>query len=331
MKITITPRRTLILILLLSLPLCLAAAEQSANLEGSVPAGGTHTTRLKNLPQNTHLTIGIEITGTGASIYLAKEKPISTKRQKEWVIYASRVDGKTRFELQIPESANYHLVIDNREALVAKEFKLSIKAAIAEDKISQNYRELQKLEDKLREYFKFDNIVFSIRRCNTANAFTDDRTIIICQEIGDALAKKMQDKKLASDVLTFIVMHEIGHALLKQWGYPFFDNEEVADEFATAMLVMFNQAGRARTQAEFFSRISSDSKRLHKNGKYDRHPLSAQRARNILKWLGDRSLVKRWQRIFVPHFQTPILKQMQASATPWVDRELVTNELNRRK
>jgi len=54
-----------------------------------------------------------------------------------------------------------------------------------------------------------------------------------------------------------------------------------------------------------------------KGDRDDRHPLSVQRARNILGWLDDPDLLKRWQKIFVPHRQTDLLQAMTRSTKPF--------------
>lgn len=59
----------------------------------------------------------------------------------------------------------------------------------------------------------------------------------------------------------------------------------------------------------------------------DRHPLSVQLARNILRWLRDPLLVRKWQKVFVPHMQTAMLKQLQAKSFNWLDRHLIGQEL----
>jgi hypothetical protein len=63
----------------------------------------------------------------------------------------------------------------------------------------------------------------------------------------------------------------------------------------------------------------------------DRHPLSVQRARNILRWLQDPQLVHRWQKIFVPHMQTAMLKQLERQPTAWTDSALIAQELATRR
>jgi hypothetical protein len=66
---------------------------------------------------------------------------------------------------------------------------------------------------------------------------------------------------------------------------------------------------------------------LGKQFRDERHPVSAQRARNILRWLDDSNLVRKWQPLLVPHMQTAVLRRLLASPPAWADRELIEKTL----
>jgi len=70
---------------------------------------------------------------------------------------------------------------------------------------------------------------------------------------------------------------------------------------------------------------------LAKAFKSDRHPLSLERARNIMRWMKDTGRLKRWQVIFVPRMQTAMLERIKKSPQFWVDSSLVEKELVQRK
>ena len=123
----------------------------------------------------------------------------------------------------------------------------------------------------------------------------------------------------------------MGHVLLRQWSYPLYDNEEAADEFATAIMLMVGQGDRIRAKIEFFDARPSLLEAIAKAFRDDRHPTSRQRARNIERWLGDPELVGRWQQILVPHMQTAMLEQLQQAPAPWVDLPLVAQQLALRR
>jgi CO/xanthine dehydrogenase FAD-binding subunit len=105
----------------------------------------------------------------------------------------------------------------------------------------------------------------------------------------------------------------------------------VVDEFATAVMVMMGQKERARSKAEYFAANPSGAEALAKLFRDDRHPVSPQRTRNILRWLNDPQLVRKWQPMLVPHMQTAILEKLQQRPTTWTDSELVEKELTARR
>ena len=108
-------------------------------------------------------------------------------------------------------------------------------------------------------------------------------------------------------------------------------SEETADEFATVLIVMLDQKERLRAQAEFFHANASILERIAKDLSNARHPPSGQRARDILRWSEDSGLVRRWQPIFVPHMQTPVLERLRQAPTPWTDLALIEKELAARR
>jgi len=79
---------------------------------------------------------------------------------------------------------------------------------------------------------------------------------------------------------------------------------------------MLGQSARVRAKAEFFSKNASVAEAISKLFRDDRHPVSAQRARNILRWADDPNLVRKWQPVFVPHMQTAVLRRLLASPPP---------------
>lgn len=315
----------------------LLAREQTVSLKATVDARKEHVTRLSNLPAGAFLSVGIEIDGR-AEILLVDEDNLRLPPATRTSLFTGEVIGKLQVGVKIPASGVYYLVVDNRQGGAQRRFSLKVtgrSGATPGDKTtdggdpairSRMDQQMAKFAHNLRRYFVFDDLQFRFARCGTANAFSRDDTVIICVEIA-SLLKELDDKAEAGDIFVFAMMHEVGHVLLQQWGYPFHGNEEVADEFATALLVLFDQPARARTTAEFFSKGSTRKELERKSKHFDRHPLSVQRARNILKWLDDSELLRRWQKVLVPHMQTRVLQAMTLSKKPWIDLPLVEREL----
>ncbi len=92
-------------------------------------------------------------------------------------------------------------------------------------------------------------------------------------------------------------------------------------------MVMVGQRDRVRAGAESFAANASVAEAMRKMFRDDRHPLSSQRARNIMRWLNDPALVRKWQPIFVPHMQSDVLRALLRQPRDWVDRQLIEKEL----
>ena len=311
-----------------------AAKEQTAHLNTRVAAGESQITRLRDLPDGAFVQVAVEIDGQ-AIVMLLDEKNVQLPRGVREPLFSGETSDRMTLAARIPAAGNYYLLVDNENGTTERRYSLEITAGIKttadtgdiEQKVTRINAQFAQFEQNLRRYFMFDELTFRLARCGTANAYSNADTIVICAEIGPKLREVMGDDEQALNALHFAMIHEVGHVLLQQWGYPFHANEEVADEFATALLMLFEQGERARSQAEYFSRIPAEQEFALKRSRDDRHPLSQQRARNILGWLKDPTLLKRWQKIFVPHLQTEVLEAMTRSAKPWIDRALVAREL----
>ena len=296
------------------------------NLE--VSGGIWKSIRLKNLPKGA--VVGVEMQTNGA-VTLSLVTDTDHRRAPDFKepLFSSRVDTKISFSVTTPAAGHYYVVLDNRLAAVSRSVKLTIRAARGDRGTRSGAAEavLGKFQTQLNKIFVFESFPIHVRRCGVATAFVRDAGIVLCAEYAKKLYETLGDKQRASDALLFTLFHEVGHVLLQQWQYPFHDNEEVADEFATAVMVMLKMKTRVLAKAEFFAANPSISEILAKTFKDDRHPLSVQRARNIRRWAKDPKLVKKWQTVFVPHMQTPVLERLREQPTPWSDLALVKKEL----
>jgi hypothetical protein len=96
-------------------------------------------------------------------------------------------------------------------------------------------------------------------------------------------------------------------------------------------MIMLGQRERVRAKAEFFAANPSAAEAIGKLYRDDRHPLSPQRARNILRWAANPKLVRKWQPLLVPHMQTALLERLLQRPPRWADRELIEKELAARR
>ncbi len=326
-----------IFIVLLAFLARIEAKEQTATLRGEVAAGDTYAGRLRNLPKGASLSIDVNVNG---EIRILLLDPEDARRWPavEQPLFEGSTSGRLGFAVEVPRSGHYFVILDNRDGDAARTFTLRIQGSteglsqsVVESDVQRAHDELAKFKQSLREIFLFDELTLRIGRCGTENMFSGDDVVTICAEVVPMLLKRLKDEKKAKDALIFMMLHEIGHVLLRQWGYPFFDNEEVADEFATVLMVMFDQEERIRSLAELFQSFEPERELQLKREQYDRHPLSSQRARNIKRWMEDPDLVRRWQKILVPHMKTAALQALQRRPNSWTDADAVESELSHRQ
>ena len=182
----------------------------------------------------------------------------------------------------------------------------------------------------MKKLLIFTPFPIDTKSCGTANITTSSEGITLCLEFIQKLTTNMASNEKTKEVLLFALLHEVGHILLQQWDYPFYDNEEIADEFAAILLIMMNKQESLSSTAEYFLSNPTAGELMAKKLKSDRHPLSVQRARNILQCIKDKDRFRRWIKFFVPHVQTAVLEKLMTSSQNNVDKESIKRELNRR-
>lgn len=323
-----------LLLLLLIQPASLARCEErDFELTVQVPPATWKTARLKRLVEGA--TLSVTVRGRGAvDISILDLNDYQSYPEATRPLFKGRSYDNLSFSVTIPESGNYYLVLDNKEQKNSVDLQLQIHAETSAnsareiDTTSQLENNLGKISTELNKLFVFDPFPINLQGCGKEGAFSGKGGVILCTEFVEKIQKSLQDKQKATDVLLFTIFHEIGHVLLYQWDYPFYDNEELADEFATALLLMLRQQDRLTAVTEFFISNPSAQELMAKAFQSDRHPLSIQRARNIIDWMKDRSRIGRWQMFLIPHMQTETLNTLRQDARSErfqqaIDRELV--------
>ena len=238
------------------------------------------------------------------------------------------VRGVGHYVFRVPRDDIYYLLLDNSGAwLLPRTVNLyaysvlpvkSPETLAAEKTAADNF-------SKLGQVFIFPQFHLDIRHCGVANAFSNPN-ITVCTE----LVEELQEKQLG-EAAGFVLFHELGHTLLRTWGYPLWDNEDAADEFATVMLIIAKQQKTALEAAQYWASKTSDQEAMAKIWMDDRHTLSPQRARNIIHWLNQQDdLLQRWFRVFVPNLQTNALFGAFNDSDRRIDKEAVRAELQRR-
>jgi hypothetical protein len=326
----------LLLIVLLAIT-STQATEKSFSLKLAPSAGKWSAARLQHLPAGAVLSVHLTAKG------LIRTLLLDAKGYRLFPVILAPVfqgegEGTYTFTTRLPANGPYYLLVDNREGDSPQEVDIVVSARVGPvDSSADTSKDLdvnarfEKVATRFKQVFTLDSLDIESRRCGTMNAFSDEGRVVICSEIARELYDVLGEKTKAAYALTFVVVHEVAHVMLREWDYPFHSNEEVADELATVLMRMFGGKVGVRSQAEYFANKSPEDRIAEKLQEDDRHPLSAQRARNILRWLEDPDLVRRWQPLLVPHMQTSFLERLSQGDTDWAEKTLIRDELRRRR
>jgi hypothetical protein len=321
---------TPLLLLLLSGPNVLAASGGPVMFNVDVPAGEWKGVKIKSLPGDAVVAVQIESDGNivvGFVDAKSYKKPPESQRP----LFIGQVEKQLSFSVSIAEPGDHYLLLDNRLGKESRAVRATVRAARGSaDQMEAANRILRDFEQKLHQIFVFDPFPMAIQKCGSSKAFVESPGVIVCAEYVYQLHALIKDKQKTTDALSFSIFHEVARVLLAKWDHPFRSDKDVADEFATVLITMVNQRERALGAASYFSQNSSDYYAMKKIFQHERHPLSPERANNVLVWTKDRELLRKWQELLVPHMQTALLKRLKQRPTPWTDLPLVEKELANR-
>ena len=198
------------------------------------------------------------------------------------------IRGMGKYSFKIPHDGVYYIVLDNSQAwLMPRNVTLHLDAILPQStSASEQIRtalETQYLT--LKRVFIFPDFQTSVVHCGVVNAFSNPN-ITMCVE----LLEELQARGM-TDTVNFVYLHELGHTLMREWGLPLWDNEDAADEFATAFLLMGSQQ-KIALQAAVVGIARCDHPRRHSQDLDGRptqpltstrtkhHPLGEQRERD---------------------------------------------------
>jgi hypothetical protein len=317
------------------------AKVQSAKLAVDVPSGRWKAIRLRDLPESAAVKVKIKSDGP-VVVALVDETKYENYPDIERPLFQGNVHDKFTFSVKIPSAGHYYLIFNNISGI--KEVKLdaiiygasgpdavSIQKSHTEDKEDDLEKNLNQIGMELKKLFLFEPFPISAKICGNGNVFSGPDGIVICLEFVKKITNSLGSKEKSVNVLLFTIFHEVGHILLKQWEYPFYDNEEVADDFATVLMIMIGQKELLGAMTEYFVSSPSLNELMAKTFHGDRHQLSIERARNIIRWMKEPNRFIRWQTIFIPHMHTSVLEHLKENSTSSVNISLIEKELTARK
>jgi hypothetical protein len=212
------------------------------------------------------------------------------------------------FKWQVDRDASYYLILDNSYAAIFKKtvaFDLRYKKILSAETASRLNGLFESIRAKVDGDFENADFNIYVKPCGQSNAFSDNRSadITICSEIIGDLGK-------SPGALLAVVLHEYGHSLLNRWGEPGASEEDMADQFATIMLLKAGDQGRAMLLQWIQYWMQRDSRAEAQNQLHygDTHTLSIQRARNIQNAINfPEDLTRRWNKMLYRHMKKDAL------------------------
>jgi hypothetical protein len=324
-------RTILFALVFCSLSLDAFAVSGPVTLNVDVPSGQWKGVRLRSLPKDAVVAVQVESNGD-ILVALVDAKSYHAAADKRRSLFIGRVEKRLSFSVTTQKSGDHYLLFDNRTGAETRVVRVTVRAARGTaGQMQAANKILRVFEGQLHRIFVFDPFPVGIKKCGAPEAFVDRPGVILCAEYVYHLYDIIEDQEKTKDALSFSIFHEIARVLLAKWEHPFAANEDVADEFATVLMVMVKQEKRAKGAAAYFIENPTATVVLKKLFEDERHPLTGKRAQNVIRWLKDPRLVRNWQKTLVPHMQTSLLKKLKASPTSWTDLPLVEKELARRE
>lgn len=231
---------------------------------------------------------------------------------------------------QVQSDGKYFLVLDNSyAALIKKSFsvRISTRRSLSLEEVSQLKSLFQQIHDSMTSTFEKSDFNIYVRPCGESNAFSNNRTadITMCSElIHDMLSQGN------TGALVAVLLHEYGHSLLNRWGEPGSSEEDMADQFATAMLLRGGDSGRRLLQGwiSYWQSRDSRSEAVQQLQRGGTHTLSIQRARNIQNAMNfPEDFVRRWNKMLYRHMTKQGLQQVLAKPSRSDDIDLANEAL----
>jgi hypothetical protein len=211
---------------------------QSATLSVDIPAGQNKTLRLKNLPKDAAVKVEVEGNGNFAASLL-NESNFEKYPEVLRPLFQSNVRDKISFTVRIPEYGDYYVVFDNTSTLREINLNVTIHGASGSDAVQWQKdskpetqeetvkKTLGSIGHELNKLFIFTPFAITAEKCGKEGAFSGPDGIVLCKEFAQKILTTVGSNEKSVNVLLFTIFHEAGHILLSQWGYPFYDNEDI--------------------------------------------------------------------------------------------------------
>lgn len=230
-------------------------------------------------------------------------------------------------QAQAQSSGEHYLILDNSYATLIKKtvfVKATVRKSLSDEEISKLKSFFKGVQDQLISTFEESDFNVYVKPCGQSNAFSNNRTadITLCTEfIHDMSAQQNVGALIA------VLLHEYGHSLLNRWGEPGASEEDMADQFAIAMLLRGGDSGRRLLQSwiSYWQLQDSHAEARAQLIRGDTHSLSVQRARNIQHVMNyPEDFSRRWNKMLYRHMKRESLERVIAKPTKADDVDLAT-------
>jgi len=214
------------------------------------------------------------------------QKDEMTTEKKAWDAKEVTITGATVSE----EKATGDFIL-RFETPLNPELSVLKEALESEDIIQKRIRELN-TKIKMSQ-----DMPITFTECEVSNAFYNSETkeIVICYELVvdiietflNKLESEVEEDKAILDTTTFILYHEMGHALRDIWDLPITGKEEDAvDQLAILLLLEDEREGEdaVLSSASWFL-FNKEKIRKKDLLFWDEHSLNIQRFHNIVCWI----------------------------------------------
>lgn len=222
------------------------------------------------------------------------------------------------------------LVLDNSFAnFITKKLHIQLKYKnhLTDEEIIKIKMPLEQMQEAIESTYINSGIDVNIKPCGQSNAYseTTNANITICTELIHEILNTENRGAIVA-----VLLHEYGHSLLNRWNEPGSSEEDMADQFATIMLLKAGNNGRAVLQQwmGYWSKRNSVLEAKNQLLHGDTHSLSIQRARNIQNIINfPDDALRRWNNLLYRNMSSEGLNITKKNATRYDDLDLLNEAI----
>ncbi len=225
------------------------------------------------------------------------------------------------FQATISSTGKYYLVLDNSYAMIIKKqptIEIKKLTTLPDDGVERLQSSFQTGYAGIKAMFGLPrDYNIRVQPCGQDAPHAGAGELVLCTEsVG-----RMYDKPGA---VLGALFHAMAHAVVKSWPLPNGDKEEVADEYAAALLLQLPDG--ARLVEEWAT--SYENRDL---ASIDKHALTPSRITTVHGYAANPAdLIQRWSKDLYPRMKDDALQRIITAPAPYDDVELAKAEYETR-